>query len=155
MELLRIEHLSKVYGEGDNRVYALDDVSFTVEKGQFLAIIGPSGSGKSTLLCDPVWSGEAIGNVLKNAMEHSPQGGTITLTGRDTPIFTEITVQDQGEGFPPEELPRIFERFYRGKSADPQSCGIGLSLSRSILAAQNGTIRAENTKTGGKIPAPG
>ena len=105
----------------------------------------------STLLCDPVWSGEAIGNVLKNAMEHSPQGGTITLTGRDTPIFTEITVQDQGEGFPPEELPRIFERFYRGKSADPQSCGIGLSLSRSILAAQNGTIRAENTKTGGKF----
>ena len=50
MELLRVEHLSKIYGKGENEVRALDDVSFTIEKGQFVAIIGPSGSGKSTLL---------------------------------------------------------------------------------------------------------
>ncbi len=103
------------------------------------------------VFCDPIWTSEAIGNVLKNAIEHTPQGGHITLTGRDTPIYTEIAVEDQGGGFPPEELPRIFERFYRGKNADPQSCGIGLSLSRSILAAQNGSIKAENTENGGKF----
>ncbi len=50
MEILRVEHLKKTYGEGENAVHALDDVSFSVDKGEFTAIIGPSGSGKSTLL---------------------------------------------------------------------------------------------------------
>ncbi len=70
MELLRIEHLSKVYGEGDNRVCALDDVSFSVEKGQFLAIVGPSGSGKSTLL-------HILGGVDR------PTSGKVYLDGQD------------------------------------------------------------------------
>ncbi len=104
-----------------------------------------------TILCDPVWTGEAIGNVLKNAIEHNPAGALIRLTGRDTPIFTEITVEDQGGGFLPEDLPRIFERFYRGKDEDSKNCGIGLSLSRSILSAQNGSITAENHGKGAKF----
>ncbi len=104
-----------------------------------------------TVKCDPTWTAEAVSNVLKNAMEHTPPGGVISLSGRDTPIFTEITILDQGGGFPPEELPHIFERFYRGKGADLQSCGIGLSLARSILAAQNGSIQAENFGRGAKF----
>ena len=70
MELLRIEHLSKVYGTGDNQVRALDDLSFSVEKGQFLAIVGPSGSGKSTLL-------HILGGVDR------PTSGKVYLEGQD------------------------------------------------------------------------
>ena len=70
MEILRIEHLSKIYGKGENEVRALDDVSFSVEKGQFVAIIGPSGSGKSTLL-------HILGGVDR------PTSGKVFLEGQD------------------------------------------------------------------------
>ena len=70
MEILRVENLSKIYGSGDNEVRALDDVSFSVEKGQFLAIIGPSGSGKSTLL-------HILGGVDR------PTSGKVFLEGQD------------------------------------------------------------------------
>ena len=70
MEILRVENLTKVYGEGENAVYALNDVSFSVDAGQFLAIIGPSGSGKSTLL-------HILGGVDK------PSGGKVFLNGTD------------------------------------------------------------------------
>ncbi|MBR5738720.1 MAG: ABC transporter ATP-binding protein [Lachnospiraceae bacterium] len=74
MELLRVEHLSKIYGSGDNEVRALDNVSFTVEKGQFLAIIGPSGSGKSTLM-------HILGAVDR------PTSGKVFLEGQD--VFSQ------------------------------------------------------------------
>ncbi len=70
MEILRVEHLSKIYGKNENQVRALDDVSFSVEKGQFVAIIGPSGSGKSTLL-------HILGGVDR------PTSGKVFLDGQD------------------------------------------------------------------------
>ena len=70
MEILRVEHLSKIYGKGENQVKALDDVSFAIEKGQFVAIIGPSGSGKSTLL-------HILGGVDR------PTEGKVYLEGQD------------------------------------------------------------------------
>lgn len=76
MEILRIEHLSKVYGQGENQVRAVDDVSFSVEKGEFLAIIGPSGSGKSTLL-------HILGGVDR------PTSGKVYVDGQD------VYVQDE------------------------------------------------------------
>lgn len=106
-------------------------------------------AGDASLTVDPSWTAEALGNVLKNCVEHSPEGGTITVTARQTPLFTEIAVADTGPGIAPEDLPRLFERFYRGKNADENSIGIGLALARQIVTAQNGTIQASNRPEGG------
>lgn len=103
----------------------------------------------AALTVDPAWTAEALGNVLKNCVEHTPAGGTLTVAARQTPIFTEITVTDSGPGIDPADLPRLFERFYRGKDASEHSIGIGLALARQIVAAQNGVIQAANNPGGG------
>ena len=79
MDILRIEHLSKIYGKGDTEVWALDDVSFTVPKGQFVAIIGPSGSGKSTLL-------HILGGV------DTPTDGHVYVDGTDITTLDETAL---------------------------------------------------------------
>ena len=95
------------------------------------------------------WTAEALGNILKNCMEHTPVGGTITVTTEETALFTEIVVEDNGPGISKADLPYLFDRFYKGEGSSDDSVGIGLALSRSIIAAQNGTIKAENVPTGG------
>lgn len=100
---------------------------------------------------DLVWSAEALGNVLKNCMEHTPEGGTVTVTAQETPLFTQITVEDTGPGFAPGDLPHLFERFYKGSNASESSYGIGLALARTVIAAQNGTIQAANGPEGARF----
>ncbi len=98
---------------------------------------------------DFAWSLEALENIVKNCMEHTPDGGVIRIRASENPVYTEIIVEDNGAGIPAEDLPHLFERFYRGRNADSQSVGIGLALSRMIITRQNGTIKAENRKEGG------
>ena len=105
--------------------------------------------GDAVLTVDPAWTAEALGNVVKNCVEHTPDGGTVRIAARQTPIFTELVVTDTGPGIDPADLPRLFERFYRGKDAGAQSIGIGLALARQIVTAQNGTLAAGNAPEGG------
>ena len=114
-------------------------------RGQTLRIT----AGDETFTGDPEWSIEALGNILKNAMEHTPEGGIIEVVARETGLYTEIAIRDNGEGFHPEDIPNLFRRFYRGKNASADSIGIGLALSRMIIANQNGTVSAGNLQTGG------
>lgn len=100
---------------------------------------------------DEAWTAEAIGNILKNAMEHTPDGGSITVMASETALFTEIAITDTGSGFAAEDIPHLFERFYKGKNASGDSFGIGLALARTIIVAQNGTIQAANTSAGAKF----
>ncbi len=95
------------------------------------------------------WNVEAIGNLLKNCMEHTPEGGKITVDVMDNPLYTQILISDSGEGFSKEDIPYLFNRFYKGKNASTDSIGIGLALSRCIIAEQNGVITAQNKVDGG------
>lgn len=98
---------------------------------------------------DLSWSAEAVTNLLKNAMEHMEPGKKILVEARENVLFTEVVLKDQGLGIPEEDLPHLFERFYKGKNAKENSVGIGLALSRMILTKQNGTLKAENALEGG------
>ena len=79
----------------------------------------------------------------------NPPGGKIYVAARRTSVFTEITIRDTGAGLDPDDIPRLFERFYKGKTSTETSVGIGLALARSIIAQQNGTIKASNHPDGG------
>lgn len=102
-----------------------------------------------SLDCDSAWCLEAFGNILKNCTEHTPKNGEITVIAEDTPIFTEIVITDTGNGFDEEDVPHIFERFYKGKNSSKESFGIGLNLAKMIITAHNGTVKAENSQSGG------
>ncbi|GAF11928.1 sensor protein ResE [Bacillus sp. JCM 19046] len=86
------------------------------------------------------WIKEALINIVKNAVEHTPANGLISLTYDENALFTEIIVTDSGKGIPRQELPHLFKRFYRGKDAGRNSVGIGLAMAQSIITNQNGII---------------
>ncbi len=98
---------------------------------------------------DVAWTCEAITNVVKNCMEHTPSGGNIGITATENTLYSEIIIADDGSGIAAEDLPHIFERFYKGKDSDDTSFGIGLALARVIIFSQNGTIKAENNISSG------
>ena len=98
---------------------------------------------------DRAWTLEAVGNIIKNCMEYTPEGGSILVTWEENPLYVQIAVTDSGPGIAPEDLPHLFERFYRGKNAGEGSFGIGLSLAQMIVSRENGVIRAENVPEGG------
>ncbi|OKP91029.1 hypothetical protein A3844_04065 [Paenibacillus helianthi] len=90
---------------------------------------------------DEEWLTEALINLIKNALEHTPLEGAIDVTLEENSVFQTVIIRDRGEGISSEDLPHIFERFYSGRSTEkPQSLGIGLSLSKSIIEEQGGMI---------------
>lgn len=104
-----------------------------------------NGNKDISLLIDEKWTIEALVNIIKNAYEHTPVSGTITISYSDNPIYTEILIQDTGEGIDSKELPHIFERFYHG-TTNKESIGIGLNMAKSIIEKQNGYIKVESKK---------
>lgn len=91
------------------------------------------------LNCDKKWLCEAVTNIIKNCIEHS-QNGNIKITADQNKLYTKISIKDNGSGITKEDLPHIFERFYKGKNSSDDSVGIGLSLAKTIIEKQGGYI---------------
>jgi signal transduction histidine kinase len=100
---------------------------------------------------DLAWLSEAIQNILKNCIESAGESGKIEIICMDNPLFTNITIHDSGPGFEKEDLPYLFDRFYRGKKTNTTGYGIGLALCKMIITGLGGSITAKNHWQGGAI----
>ena len=98
---------------------------------------------------DMEWTMEAFINVIKNCIEHSAPGSIIHCDYSANPLYVEVLIWDEGKGFTEEDIPHLFERFFKGKDTSEKGIGIGLSLARSIFEMQNGNITARNMSEGG------
>ena len=118
--------------------------SFRAEQeGKEIAL---EGDEQTVFSCDRTWLAEAIGNLVKNALDHTAQGDRILVRWQQSPCLTQITVEDTGSGIHSEDLYHIFKRFYRSRfSSDVHGIGLGLPLAKSIVEAHGGTISVTST----------
>ena len=93
---------------------------------------------------DRSWLSEAISNIIKNGIEHTPEGGAIKVELTESPVMINIIIQDNGTGIPPADLPHIFERFYKGSNSNPTGTGIGLALAKMIIENEGGLIHVKS-----------
>ncbi len=108
-----------------------------------------SGDENTSYRGDINWSSEALVNIIKNCVEHTPQGGKIDINYNQNPLYSEVVIKDSGEGIDKKDLPHIFKRFYKGKTSKEDSVGIGLAMAKSIIESQNGDIYVESEKNKG------
>lgn len=110
------------------------------------------GSKEKNLKCDPEWTREAIGNLVKNALDHTEAGGIICISWEQTPGIFRLSVADNGCGIAEEDIHHIFKQFYRSStSSDRQGAGLGLSLAKTILEGQGGNLSVESSPGEGSI----
>ena len=108
-----------------------------------------NGNKEASYIGDIEWSSEALGNIIKNCIEHTKEGGNLNISYEENPIYSEIVIKDNGEGIDKEDIPNIFKRFYKGKNSKSDSVGIGLAMAKSIIESQNGDIYVKSEKNKG------
>lgn len=108
-------------------------------------------SGKGSFRCDKSWLREALGNVIKNACEHTKADGKVDITIEQAEKSISVIIEDNGGGVAEDELSMLFRRFHRSQNASPDSAGIGLSITKAIVEKHHGTITAENSEKGLRV----
>lgn len=109
------------------------------------------GNNKAKINCDFMWEIEAITNIIKNCIEHSENGSKINISYEQNNVYSSILIQDYAGGIDKNDLPHIFERFYKGKNASKDSIGIGLALAKTIIEKDHGNISVETDNIGTKF----
>ena len=110
------------------------------------------GEPQGVLLCDSEWTKEAVGNLVKNALDHTEEGGVIQISWKQSPAVFRFNVEDNGCGIASEDIHHIFKQFYRSRtSSDRQGAGLGLSLAKGIVEGQGGSISVESRPGEGSI----
>ncbi|RVU55485.1 sensor histidine kinase [Anaerosphaera multitolerans] len=139
-----IEFEKQEYYIGDLVSKSIDQLrDRAIKEGKNLIV---KGDENEKIICDLQWTSEAIGNIVKNAIDYSKGGDEISISWSKSPTATEIIISDNGRGIGEEDIHHIFKRFYRGKnSEDFQSVGLGLPLAKSIVEGQNGILTVEST----------
>lgn len=139
--------LSKLDAEAIRFKYADVDVKSIIDEcikntavmAEILGVRLETDCNDIILNCDKKWLCEAVTNIIKNCIEHS-HNGNIKITAEQNKLYTKISIKDNGSGITKEDLPHIFERFYKGKNSSDDSVGIGLSLAKTIIEKQGGYI---------------
>ncbi len=149
-KLLRLEKIKSDTYVMDFQFYEVDEIlkSIVLDMKHIFPEKQFSVVGKSNMRCDKEWLTEALGNVIKNACEHTDNNGEVKITVEENERSTIITVSDNGGGVDKDDVGKLFKRFHRAKNAKPQSAGIGLAITKAIVEKHHGTISAVNTATG-------
>lgn len=105
--------------------------------------------GEMLILADMDWTMEAVMNLVKNCMEHTPRGGCVHCSYEENPLYVQIRIWDEGAGFAEADVFHLFDRFYRGEGEKSGGIGIGLSLAKEIIEMQRGNVSAFNLPSGG------
>lgn len=100
---------------------------------------------------DESWTVEAVSNIVKNCLEHTNDGGKITIASESTNLYNKLTISDNGCGIAEEDLPHIFERFYHGKNSSKDSVGIGLALAKTVFEKENASVSVDSEQGRGSV----
>lgn len=153
LKITRLDAGSIVFEKRDYTVYevvcrGINELELRAkQEGKELLL---EGDKEQMLSCDLEWTGEAIGNIVKNALDHTEVGGVIRVSWAPSPAMVRIQIQDNGDGIPQEDLHHIFKRFYRSKkSLDTQGVGLGLPLAKAIIEGQKGVISVKSESSEG------
>jgi two-component system sensor histidine kinase BaeS len=122
--------------------------SFSTEaQGRHVSVRVDAPADLPLISVDPLRIREVLANLVSNALHHTPPGGVVTVAADMLNERMVVTVEDSGSGIAPEDLPRIFDRLYKGRSS--RGHGLGLTIARNLVTAHGGAIRAESPPGGG------